>query len=234
MDTPRSELEFSFARFAEGFDEHIKKSIRGYDDLLADCVAISEYFIEDATFVLDIGCSTGNFLAKVWEGNRHRAPRAEFVGVDIEPNFRVHWQRFDGSDIKFCLTDIRSFSIPDRCSFVTSIFSLQFISERDRQAILNRIYAALVPGGALVVAEKTFSRCSKLQEMLTSVHYDYKRRSFSDTEILEKERSLRSQMKLWSEEQIIQSLADAGFARANVQSFWRNHSFAGFIALRSG
>src|SRR5579864_2783384 len=46
MDRPKDELSFSFARFAEGFDKHIRQSIRGYVDLLSDCVALSEYFVE--------------------------------------------------------------------------------------------------------------------------------------------------------------------------------------------
>ena len=56
--------------------------------------------------------------------------------------------------------------------------------------------------------------------------------ALTDTEILEKERSLRSTMKLWSEEQIVRSLAAAGFPTANVQSFWRNHRDGTFMALR--
>jgi hypothetical protein len=39
-------------------------------------------------------------------------------------------------------------------------------------------------------------------------------------------------MKLWSEDQIVQSLVAAGFSEGNVQSFWRSHSFVAFIALR--
>jgi hypothetical protein len=49
---------------------------------------------------------------------------------------------------------------------------------------------------------------------------------------LSKERSLRSMMKLWTEEQILNSLNAAGFAGIDVQCFWRNHNFAGFIALK--
>ena len=69
--------------------------------------------------------------------------------------------------------------------------------------------------------------------MLTFIHYDYKRLSFTDEENLwQKERSLRAALKLWSEEQIIHSLLAAGFDAANIQPFWRNHAFAAFLALR--
>jgi tRNA (cmo5U34)-methyltransferase len=232
MTEPGPELPFSFARFATGFDEHIRNSIRGYGDLLADCIAMSDYFVEDDTTVFDIGCSTGAFLYRVWEKNRGRAPRANYIGVDIETTFAEQWRKLECPNMKLVVADVRAFPIPERCSFVTSVFSLQFISERERQQIVSRVHESLIPGGALIVAEKTLSKSAKLDNMLTFIHYDYKRKSFSEREIFEKERSLRSQMKLWSEEQIVQSLVSAGFAPANVQSFWRSHSFAGFIALR--
>ena len=228
----RSELALSFARLAEGFDEHIQKSIRGYTDLLSDCVGMSDYFVEDHTTVFDIGCSTGNFLAHVVERNQDRAPKVEYVGIDIEPSFGTHWAQLEEQGVKLHVADVQSFPIPANCSLVTSIFSLQFISERARQKILDEIYRALLPGGALIVAEKTLAKCSKLHDMLTFIHCDCKRQHFSGSEILEKERSLRSTMKLWSEDQIVRSLVAAGFPEGNVQPFWRSHNFAAFVALR--
>ncbi len=50
---------FSFSNFADQFDDHIEKSIRGYSDLRNDVVGMSKYFIEEGTQVLDIGCSEG-------------------------------------------------------------------------------------------------------------------------------------------------------------------------------
>src|SRR5271170_8115959 len=84
MDASSTELSFSFARFAEGFDEHIRRSIRGYVDLLSDCVALSEYFVEDGTVVFDVGCSTGTFLREVSRKNRDRCPNARYIGIDVE------------------------------------------------------------------------------------------------------------------------------------------------------
>ena len=67
MDDAPSDLSFSFARFADGFDNHIRKSIRGYNELLEDCIAFSEYFIDNDTSMFDIGCSTGSFLMHLGE-----------------------------------------------------------------------------------------------------------------------------------------------------------------------
>ncbi len=232
MDASNRELSFSFARFADGFDEHIRQSIRGYVDLLSDCVGLSEYFIEDGTTVFDIGCSTGAFLREIVFKNRERCPTTKYIGIDIEDKFSKFWPDLDSNLVQLLVADARSFQVPDRCSFATSIFSLQFISPRERQNVIKNIHRALIPGGALIIAEKTLSKLSKLNDMLTSIYYEFKRQSFTEAEILAKERSLRSMMKLWTEEQILHALITAGFEETHVQCFWRNHNFAAFIALK--
>jgi len=223
-------LGFSFADFADGFDDHIRKSIRGYDELIADCLGISEYFIEDQTTVLDIGCSAGTFLRHLRDQNKARAPRARYVGVEIEDRFSSYWNE---DEIEYVVSDVRNYTMPEGCSLIASLFSLQFIAEKERRSILERIHKSLVPGGALILAEKTLNRCAKLQDILTFIHYDFKGKHFSEAEILDKERSLRPVMKLWTEDQVVQSLGLSGFAPDRVQCFWRSHSFAAFLALKS-
>src|SRR5688500_11722421 len=146
-------LEFSFAAFAENFDAHIRQSIRGYDDLISDCLSLSTYFVEDQTTALDIGCSAGTFLKGLKDANDTRAPKASYVGVEIEERFSIHWQLTARTN--YVLGDVRTFEFPSDCSFVTSIFSLQFISEKERQAILGKVHDCLVPGGGFILAEKT-------------------------------------------------------------------------------
>jgi tRNA (cmo5U34)-methyltransferase len=228
----KSAIPFSFANYAESFDDHIGKSIRGYADLRNDCVLLSEYFIENDTNVLDIGCSTGKFLREIRDFNQQRSPHATYLGVDIEPMFHGQWAAHKAANIAYQAGDLRSFEGYENLSFVTSLFSLQFIPEKDRRSVMQEIFDNLVPGGAFVMAEKTLGKSSKIQDMLTFMYYDYKRQSFSEQEILEKERSLRNKLKLWSEAQIVASLEKAGFHSDHIQVFWRNHLFAGFLAIK--
>ena len=138
MDAPNTELSFSFARFAEGFDQHIRQSIRGYVDLLSDCIALSEYFVEDGTVVFDVGCSTGTFLREIWRKNRDRCPNTRYIGIDIEDKFCNYWHEPNNNCVNLLVADARTFQIPEKCSFVTSIFSLQFIPPRERQTIVDK------------------------------------------------------------------------------------------------
>ena len=117
-------------------------------------------------------------------------------------------------------------------SFVTSIFTLQFLAHRHRLDVSRKIYDGLVPGGALVVAEKFYAKTPKLQDMLTSLYLHYKRRHFSDEEILDKEKSLRNIMKPGREDDLIAVLTEAGFKSENIECFWRSHLFAAFVCIK--
>ena len=74
-------MKFTFADRLEGFDEHIRNSIRGYDDLLSDIVNIGSYFIQDNHAVVDIGCSSGKLL-KILIDQSEFSLFSSFVGCE--------------------------------------------------------------------------------------------------------------------------------------------------------
>jgi tRNA (cmo5U34)-methyltransferase len=227
-----TKLQFSFANYAEDFDRHIEHSIRGFGNLIEDCVELSQYFVENNTVVCDIGCATGRTLAAIRARNQERAPAASYIGLDIEPSFQQHWNQFTGTNLRFLLQDVLAFEDFCDLSLVTAIFTLQFLAHRHRLDVSRKIYDGLVPGGALVVAEKFYAKTPKLQDMLTSLYLHYKRRHFSDEEILDKEKSLRNIMKPGREDDLIQLLTEAGFKSENIECFWRSHLFAAFVCIK--
>jgi tRNA (cmo5U34)-methyltransferase len=224
--------EFSFGAMASEFDSHISKSIRGYDNLRADCVGLSQYFIQRNSKVLDLGCSSGEFLRSVRDYNQNRHASTEYLGLDIEDNFQEQWMQRKENNISFRKADVREYAGYENLSVVFSLFTLQFLSERDRLPLVRKIFEGLNEGGALILSEKVHAKNAKIQEMLTFLHYDFKRSSFSSDEILNKEKSIRDQMHLWSEYKIFEMLRAAGFASNNLQLFWRNHSFIGILAWK--
>jgi hypothetical protein len=67
--------------------------------------------------------------------------------------------------------------------------------------------------------------------MRTFTYYDYKRRTFTSDDILDKERQLRHMTKPNTREEIFDMCRSAGFTA--IDTFWQNHAFTGFIALKS-
>ena len=222
--------KFTFATDQEGFDNHIDKSVRGYSHLWGDILSLSKYFVEDYTQVVDIGCSTGKLLKGMIEQNQKHIPHAQYTGIEIEEDFYGDYT-FDEnkySQLSYYKGDVRDYSF-NNCSLVTSIFSLQFMPPKDRLDVVKKVYDGLNKGGAFIFSEKTFSCDPKIQDMMTFTFYDYKRKNFTDKEILDKEVQLRHMMKLNTKTEIYDMFNKAGF---EVHNFWQNFNFMGAIALK--
>ena len=229
--------DFTFAQREEGFDDHIEHSIRGYTNLLEDVVSLSRNFVEDETNVVDIGCSTGKLTEAFVKGNESFCKYANYVGIELAPSFfselDARHERMKNENpwahVNFTKKDVRDYNF-ENCSLVTSIFTLQFMPRKDRFNVLQNIYNGLNHGGAFIFAEKTVCEDSRLQEMITFNFYDYKRKHFEASDILEKEKTLRNMLKPNTWKELVGMLECAGFK--TVQPFWRNHMFVGAIAIK--
>ena len=171
---------FIFAKRPEGFDNHIDQSIRGYSDLIDDVLKLSEYFVEDDTNVVDVGCSTGKMLKTMVDQNTF-AKRVNYIGVELEENFVSGWDEYIGKvpALSFLHQDIRDYDFQN-CSFVSSIFTLLFMPQHERSLVIRRIYNGLQYGGAFVFSEKTLADSAKIQDIRTFIYYDHKRKSFTE------------------------------------------------------
>jgi tRNA (cmo5U34)-methyltransferase len=222
--------KFTFAQRPEGFDNHIEHSIRGYTNLWNDILQYSEYFVEDDSNIVDVGCSTGKLLKAMIKQNTF-APKANYFGIEVEPDFFEEFNKdeIEYDNLKYHRGDVRDFDF-DNCTLVTSIFTLQFIPEVQRSKIIRQIYDGLRYGSAFIFAEKTVSEYTKIQEIRTFTYYDYKRQHFSSDDILDKERQLRHMMKPNTRSELMSMCACAGFSK--IDSFWQNHAFTAFIAIK--
>ena len=229
-------VDFTFAHREAGFDEHIDKSIRGYQDLLSDIVSLSRYFVEKETNVYDIGCSTGKLTEAMLKKNQD-IEDVHYYGIEVADGFVGDMKSreiklnsdYSWNKIKFLHEDVRD-SMISNASLITSVFTLQFMSMRDRLPMIKKVYNGLNEGGAFIFAEKTICENAKFQEMITFNFYDYKRKFFDTKDIMDKEQTLRNIMKPNTWKQIEKYIYDAGFK--DVQPFWRNHMFVGAIAVK--
>ena len=170
------------------------------------------------------------------EYNCDHSPEANFIGIEISDGFqkdlkkRKEELRVQGlNNVEFLMKDIRGYQITN-ANLVTSIFTLQFMPKKDRKEVISNIYSGLNEGGAFIFAEKTICESALIQDMITFNYYDYKRKSFDTTDIMDKERTLRNIMKPNTWQQLELMISYAGFS--TVQPFWRNHAFVGAIAIK--
>lgn len=225
-------LEFSFRDHAPEFDWHIVASIPGYRELRTECASLSRRFVENDTTVVDIGCTTGSLLADIRMANGPARPRARYVGIDVEAGFEQHWRARRAYNLDFQVADALTFTGFAQVSLALSLFTVQFLPERHKRDLLGRIYRGLVEGGALIIAEKVLANTARFQDALTFDYYDFKARTFSAAEILGKERQLRGQMRLWTEDELVEALLESGFKLERLQRFFQRQLFIAYVAIK--
>jgi tRNA (cmo5U34)-methyltransferase len=219
----QSKHNFSFGTITN-FDAHIDESIPHYSTMNNNIVSMSDYFIDEGTNVYDIGCSTGKLLRRLKE-NRDNT---QFIGLEINENFTKDFKQ--EKNLTLMQKNLLEFDDFHNASLITSVFTLQFIQQKDRQAVLQNIYNGLNKGGAFIFSEKVISKYSKLQDIFTFLYYDFKKNNFTADEILNKEVDLRSIMKPSTIEDNFTMLREVGFKEFDV--VWRNFNFLSIVAIK--
>lgn len=224
-------VDFSFSDNAKDFDNHIGRSIPGYGELIGTCVRLSRRFVQPGTTVVDVGCSTGRLLAQIHRHNQAARADVKYVGLDVVPDFRTHWDELTNESVHFEVCDVRAYEGFQNLSLALDLFTTPFLRPQDKMPLLMEIHDGLVEGGALIITEKTLAKSGRMQDALAFTYYDYKlEQGFSEKDLLDKERSLRGNMTLWTEAELKKLLWQVGFR--DIEPIWRNLGFVGMLALK--
>ena len=203
----------------QNFDKHILQSIPNYDLLFESILRISDYFKDNSKTIYDIGCSTGKLLKALdFKGTK--------IGIDNSPNLLPK----STNGIKFIEFDLNNhFKFKNAC-IIYSIFTLQFLKKENRQDIVNRIYNGLCKGGAFIIAEKTYTQHSIMQDIFTFSYYDYKKASFTEKDILEKEKDLRLILHPNTSSENRNMIYNAGFN--TIEMFYKYFQFEAYLCIK--
>lgn len=217
-------VTFSFDTI-NNFDRHIELSIPNYTHIYELIESMSSYFIKRDTNVYDLGCSTGLMIKNLSVANILSGVR--FLGYEITDNMKpksnvgFEWIKRDVTNEKLQFTN---------ASLILSIFLLQFLSLDDRESLLRRAYNGLNREGALIVTEKIYIDNTFLNDVYTFSYYDYKLKTFSEQEILSKQRDLRYIMRPVTEKENMEMFARAGFEK--IECFFASLMFKGWVLIK--
>ncbi|GAM58513.1 tRNA synthase [Vibrio ishigakensis] len=126
--------------------------------------------------------------------------------------------------------DIRHIEIKD-ASVVVLNFTLQFLSPADRQALLEKIYTGLNPGGILILSEKFVFEDSVSHELLIDLHHDFKRANgYSELEISQKRSAIENVMRPDKIETHKERFAKIGFSSSEV--WFQCFNFGSMFAIK--
>lgn len=228
----RGNWKFSGA-VVDAFDDHVSKSVPLYHeghDLICD---MSDFFVKPDSICYEIGCSTGTLTLKLAEHNRAKAA-ARFIGVDIEPDMIAKASAKVAAqpdlNVEFIAEDALEMPM-EPADLIVCYYTVQFVRPSVRQALVDKFFASLNWGGALLMFEKVRGSDARFQDILTTLYNDYKlRKGYSPEEIVSKTRSLKGVLEPFSTQGNIDMLKRAGFVDINtVQKYL---CFEGFLAIK--
>ena len=232
--TPWQQLgQFRFDEaVAQVFPDMIRRSVPGYGHVVGLSGLIAKRFAQPETYLYDIGCSLGATTLAL--ATQVTEPRCRIGAIDPSQAMLAEARRIpaDTPDahipIDWIEADARDYAYAP-CSVVTLNFTLQFIPIEERLALLTRLAEAMVPGGCLILAEKTCVQEPDSQQVLTDVHHDFKRANgYSELEIAQKRASIENFLIPETEEAHIARLKAAGFH--TVTGFFYCLNFRGWMA----
>ena len=210
----------------EIFNSHIKKSIPMYDEFQKYIADMSVYFTQKNSNVVDIGTSTGNLIYNLKNINKHR--NLSFYGIDIENDMIEYCkEHYDGINFKIC--DALEYDYSNS-SVISSMLALQFMNKSDRTILLEKIYNEMCIDGAFFIVEKVKNDIIDLHDIYNDIYYDFKRENLSDSEILDKNMSIRGISKPLTLKDNIKMLENVGFKKIDI--FLKSMNFVGIIAIK--
>jgi tRNA (cmo5U34)-methyltransferase len=110
-------------------------------------------------------------------------------------------------------------------------FTLQFIAPTDRDALLQRIYHTLLPGGMLLFSEKILHPNQKMSDLQVDFYHRFKRENgYSELEISQKREALENVLVPESIETHHARLRRCGFSGVDIWLKWFN--FSSWVCLK--
>tara|TARA_Y100000768_G_scaffold353079_1_gene305112 strand:+ start:651 stop:1361 length:711 start_codon:yes stop_codon:yes gene_type:complete len=212
------------------FDSHVKRSVPLYTETHKLVCSFSDYFINEGSTIYDIGCSTGTLIQKI--AKRHKdVKNLNPIGLDISQNMINHSKTKNKyNNAKYFKRDITKVKFK-KSSMIVSMYTIQFISPKHRQDLINKIYDCLDWGAGFLLFEKVRGSDARFQEMMQNVYIDYKiDNNFSSNEIINKSRSLKGVLEPFSREGNLGLLKRAGFE--DIETIFRFNCFEGYMAIK--
>lgn len=222
--------QFEFdANVASVFDDMITRSVPFYEissDLITQILIKS---LKDDANIVDLGCSTGALLFKLFEKN----PKFKLSGVDNSKamlKIAQNKNKAYGSRVDFIEEDALNFEIKDGDAVVMN-YTLQFIRPLKRVNFIKKIYDGLKKDGIFIISEKLLYEDKKLSKNMIEIYEEYKEKNgYSKYEIAQKRQALENVLIPFSEDENKNLLKDAGFSVVETIFKWGN--FASFLAIK--
>ena len=215
------------------FPDMIRRSVPGYETIVALLGVIAERHLPGHCNVYDLGCSLGAAMCSVH--SRITDPSVHYIGVDNSAPMLAQCRSnlqgvMDPQRLRLLHCDIRDVEVKN-AGMVILNFTLQFIAPAARPDLLARIHAGLKSGGVLVLSEKMAWEDPGQAHWQQAIHDQFKAANgYSELEIAQKRVALEKVMKPDSAAVHHARLQRAGFSQ--IIQWFQAFNFGSFVAIK--
>lgn len=240
--TPVGEFAFD-AEVSKIFDNMAIRSIPMYESanrLLAQLVASNLFNKKDKPYrILDIGASSGNFLAEVLRavvGEVSQPPEwLRLFAEDNSPHMIqeltkklpwVHKTRRDVLSPQYHITQ-------SNYSVISMMYLLQFLPEHQRLPLIRRAHAGLTSKGMLIIGQKTITGNQAMDAHIEQIYHTWRMSNgYTVDEIYHKSTALQKVMTPNTSQQTLDMLEMAGFRLEQVTELTKFMGFSTLVAFK--
>lgn len=188
---------------AKIFHKHARQHIPDYDKVIDLSVLACKTFLKDPLNdkIIDVGCATGETISRLYYNGC-----CNLIGVDSSQAMLDHCDQTQA--VYIC-----GYNFPiDQGPYAAVLcnWTLHFI--KDKYHYLQEIYQGLLPGGFLILTDKTENHGPAL-----TLYHEFKRmQGVSEEEIKTKSESLKNIMFIDPTDWYIKTLSDMGFIDISI------------------
>lgn len=225
---------FAFSReVARVFDDMLVRSVPLYEESIKRQAQLALRFFQKGCRIYDLGCSHGNLGLGILREFRDRP--VSLIGVDTSwpmlEKYRKRLKAVGAEDRVDLVCGGMEHIRLENAAVVIINLTLQFLDMARREHLMERIYDGLIPGGVLLLTEKTAHDAEPVDALYLDMYTRFKRENgYSDLEISQKRDALENVLVPEPIAVHQDRLARAGFRNFDVWLKWFN--FVAMIAVK--
>ncbi len=221
--------DFNSQYVVDGYDEHIRKLIPGYEVVHQQITALLKTYVDEYAHVLIVGCGTGYEL-----GHLVRLfPDWTFTATELSPNMLdkakhpIHSLNASHR-VEFVLGDVDQLKNSQPYDAALSILVTHFVAYSEKLKFFKAIFSRLTSPGIFMTFDLTKIRS---EQELQSLKYLCEANGLTTSQAAVMVERLEDDFYPLSEQETLQQLKANGFDA--VQRFTQILSYQGYMAIKA-
>lgn len=221
--------DFNSQYVVDGYDEHIRKLIPGYEVVHQQIQALLKTYVDEYADVLIVGCGTGYELGHLVRLFPNWTFTATELSAAMLDKAKQHIHALNASHrVEFVLGDVDQLKTGQRYDAALSILVTHFVDYSDKPKLFKAIYSRLKPQGLFITFDLTRIKSDQELEILKHISQANGLTTSQSAAMIDR---LEDDFYPLSEQEIFEQLKLSGFDF--VERFTQILSYQGYLAIKA-